>query len=118
MPELIVEGPGGLRSRHTLTAEEVWVGSAADCSVRIPHSEIAPRHALIASGVLVRDPGSKGGLFYEGNPVPQHLLRPGQWLTLGSSGRIRMGLAETRAVSEPTAASVSDRPNPASVVTP
>lgn len=64
------------------------VGSAAECSIRLPHNDIAPQHAVLTlqeTGVFwIQDLGSAGGTFANGQRVNGHMqLGPGQSVQLG-----------------------------------
>jgi pSer/pThr/pTyr-binding forkhead associated (FHA) protein len=65
----------------------VTIGRAKGNQVRIDHPTVSGRHARVEStpeGFVLMDLGSRNGTFVNGVRVPRAVLRPNDWISVGS----------------------------------
>ncbi len=94
MVELVIRQPGAPDAAAKLNNGAYLIGSGSDCHIRIPRSDISPRHAqliLSDSAVTVMDLGSGNGTALDDGTAcfPQ---RP--YKLSGAEHRIRLGKVE------------------------
>jgi hypothetical protein len=89
LPALVGMGPGPTTGMHAvLTGDQLVVGRAAECDVRLREAQVGQRHAMVTchdGQVRVHDLGTPGGTFVNGQPVTApHLLRRGDVVVFGT----------------------------------
>ncbi|MCB9727760.1 MAG: sigma 54-interacting transcriptional regulator [Deltaproteobacteria bacterium] len=83
-PVLVAEG----RALALVPGEEVAAGSGRECRIRLPDPHVSGRHASftrVGGEVVVRDLGSRNGVWVDGKAVREVRLGPGQVVVLGQS---------------------------------
>jgi transcriptional regulator with PAS, ATPase and Fis domain len=101
--------PGSAGKLTALTAPRLVLGRGESCDVRLPGTETSRQHAeLRREGLfaIVRDLGSRNGVFVDGQAVhetaiaPGHVLRLGEWIGIVMLVSVAE-LERERATSEP-----------------
>lgn len=85
---VVIENGRQLGLRTTINDKPVIVGRLPDCDVSIDEPRVSRRHATFqptASGIEVRDLGSRNGVIVNGTRVPQALLSDGDRVTIGDT---------------------------------
>jgi sigma-B regulation protein RsbU (phosphoserine phosphatase) len=112
-PELEIFGPDGTTSRVELAGQQLVVGRAPECGLRLEGGTVSRQHAEIFRDPFgrwwVRDLGSRNGVKVNGERVTERVLQPGSSFQLG-------GYRLTFRLPVPVAAS-SDDPDITSVGT-
>lgn len=87
MLRLVVRYNGHMRT-FPMPREEVRLGSAQDNDLVIAYLGVSRHHALLkprGRGFVVKDLGSKNGLIWQGNRLPEVRLAVGQEVQMGSA---------------------------------
>src|SRR4051812_14625025 len=86
-PELEVFGPDGMPSRAELTGQQVIIGRAPECGLRLEGGTVSRQHAEVFRDPFgrwwVRDLGSRNGVKVNGERVTERVLQPGSAFQLG-----------------------------------
>src|SRR4051812_41614987 len=86
-PELEVFGPDGMPSRAELTGQQVIIGRAPECGLRLEGGTVSRQHAEVFRDPFgrwwVRDLGSRNGVKVNGERVTERVLQPGSSFQLG-----------------------------------
>src|SRR3954467_9376605 len=86
-PELEVFAPDGMTSRAELTGQQVIIGRAPECGLRLEGGTVSRQHAqgfrAPLGGWGVRDLGSRNGVKVNGERVTERVLQPGSSFQLG-----------------------------------
>ena len=80
--------------RVVAISDELIIGRARECSLRIEDEEVSRRHARIrrltgSASFLIEDLGSRNGTFVNGTRITMHELHDGERLQLGPSTYLR-----------------------------
>ena len=76
----------GTRERELQLVGRIVVGRDPACDISHEHSLLSRRHAeFVAAGelVVVRDLGSRNGVFVNGTKTAEHSLQPGDVVQIG-----------------------------------
>lgn len=87
MPKLVLTFQGVLIREFALRDVPLTIGRTEDNDVYIDHPTISGRHARVestAEGFVLTDLGSRNGSFVNGKQVARAILRPNDWISLGS----------------------------------
>ncbi|MFQ5506256.1 MAG: FHA domain-containing protein [Planctomycetota bacterium] len=101
MPVIVVVGPRGEMLRHPVESGEARIGRDPSCEMRIEDPEIDPVHASVSLQLVLDDPGSSKGVFFQGYQVQQQILHVGDRIDLGSSGRIQLRIDPSESSPSP-----------------
>src|SRR4051812_29869710 len=86
-PELEVSAPAGTTSRAELTGQQVIIGRAPECGLRLEGGTVSRQHAEVFRDPFgrwwVRDLGSRNGVKVNGERVTERVLQPGSSFMLG-----------------------------------
>lgn len=86
-PELEVFAPDGTTSRAELTGQQVIIGRAPECGLRLEGGTVSRQHAEVFRDPFgrwwVRDLGSRNGVKVNGERVTERVLQPGSSFQLG-----------------------------------
>lgn len=80
----VIEGP--LRGKSFEVTELASIGRGETCAVRLDGRQISRIHARLEKaegGMLIRDNGSRNGIFVNGHPVREAVLRPDDQIEIG-----------------------------------
>jgi pSer/pThr/pTyr-binding forkhead associated (FHA) protein len=87
MPKLVLTFQGVLIQEFPLGEAPLTIGRTEGNDVHIDHPTISGRHARVeptAEGFVLTDLGSRNGSFLNGRKVARAILRPNDWISLGS----------------------------------
>ncbi len=87
MPKLVLTFGGVLIREFPLEGAALSIGRAAGNDVRIDHPTVSGAHARVeptAEGCVLTDLGSRNGSYVNGKKVARAVLRPNDWISLGS----------------------------------
>lgn len=87
MPKLVLTFQGVLIREFPLGGAPLTIGRTEGNDVCIDHPTVSGRHARVepmAEGFVLTDLGSRNGSFVNGKKVTRALLRPNDWISLGS----------------------------------
>ncbi len=87
MPKLVLTFQGIRIREFPLEETPLTIGRAEGNDVRIDHPTVSGRHARVeatAEGFALTDLGSRNGSFVNGKKVARAILRPNDWISLGS----------------------------------
>jgi len=87
MAKLVLTFRGVLLQEVPLHGPAVTIGRAEGNQVRIDHPTVSGRHARVEGtpeGFVLTDLGSRNGTFVNGVRVPRAVLRPNDWISVGS----------------------------------
>src|SRR5687768_2101532 len=86
-PELEVTAPDGTTARVELPAQQLVIGRAPECGLRLEGGTISRQHAEVFRDPFgrwwVRDLGSRNGVKVNGERVTERVLQPGSSFMLG-----------------------------------
>src|SRR4051812_37082130 len=86
-PELEVFAPDGTTSRAELVGQQVIIGRAPECGLRLEGGTVSRQHAEVFRDPFgrwwVRDLGSRNGVKVNGERVSERVLQPGSSFQLG-----------------------------------
>ncbi len=86
-PELEVFAPDGATTRAELSGQQVVIGRAPECGLRLEGGTISRQHAEVFRDPFgrwwVRDLGSRNGVKVNGERVTERVLQPGSSFQLG-----------------------------------
>src|SRR5688500_6746739 len=88
LPVLLKTGTASAPKDFRLREGTCTVGSGSQCDLVIEDPTVSRSHAeftLVPEGVLVRDLGSRNGVFYVGQRISRAVLSPGTRLLLGAA---------------------------------
>jgi pSer/pThr/pTyr-binding forkhead associated (FHA) protein len=83
----LIRGPGSPRT-FTLSTEEVIIGRAVECTVRIESNDVSRRHLRLTSKedeYACEDLGSRNGVYLNGVKIHSAVLRNEDQLQLGDA---------------------------------
>jgi len=88
VPKLIATGPDGAAAEHPIKGEPLTIGRSQECSIRLQDPGVSRLHAIVeksGSGLRVRDQGSQGGTWLNGERVQEAELEDGDELRIGGT---------------------------------
>jgi len=83
---IVIEGQGKGTS-YPLAEDEITIGRARECLIRLPEADVSRLHLKVkrqSDGWLIIDAGSKNGVHVNGENKPQHLLKGGDKIRVGA----------------------------------
>lgn len=86
MPIQLVPLNAGFGPRITIERPVLLIGRHPDCDVRLDSPQVSRRHCCLATAnarVLIRNLGSRHGLWVNGEPIDEHELKPGDEVAIG-----------------------------------
>ncbi len=84
---IVVEGQAKGTS-YPLNENEITIGRARECQIRLPESDVSRLHLKVirqAEGWMLVDAGSKHGVHVNGENSPQRLLKSGDTIRVGGT---------------------------------
>lgn len=90
----LIPDEGPLKSGYPLNKEKIGIGRCVDCKIMINEDSISRHHAEIVktlSGCLIRDTGSKNGVFVNNCRVTEQVLHDGDAIAIsGKNFKIKL----------------------------
>lgn len=107
-PRLVVEAGPGKGKQFVLDRDELTLGQAPECEVRLDHASVSRAHAKIVNvgGVRILDLQSTNGVRVNGRDVPYAELEPGDLIELGE---VRLRFVVPGAPARPGASAADGR---------